>query len=94
MPQLVLSNFLRSHWEHLCEALEKSNHHANKDFRSRTLRGGGRLHNQDPLFLEIFFSFCKFIKSGKCTRSFLNNAGDALGGTNPIPWYLQICQKV
>ena len=42
---------------------------------------------------KFFFSFCKFIKSGKCTRSFLNNAGDALGGTNPIPWYLQICQK-
>ena len=42
----------------------------------------------------MFFSFCKFIKSGKCTRSFLNNAGDVLGGTNPIPSYIEICQKI
>ena len=55
MPQLVVSNFFRSPGEHLCEALEKSNHHANKDFQSRTMRGGGRLHNHDPLFLEMFF---------------------------------------
>ena len=54
MPQLVVSNFLRSPWDHLCEALEKPNHHANKDFQSRTMRGGGRLHNQDPLFLKMF----------------------------------------
>ena len=57
------------------------------------MRGGGRLHNQDPLFLEMFFSFCKFIKSGKYTRSFLSNAGHFLGGTNPILSYLQISQK-
>ena len=55
MPQLVVSIFIRSLCEHLCEALEKSNHHANKDFQSRTMRGGGRLHNQDPLYLEIYF---------------------------------------
>ena len=90
----MVSNFIRSPWEHFCVALKKSNQHAYKDFQSRTMRGGGRLHNQDPLFLEMFFfSFCKFIKSGKCTRSFLNNAGDLLGGTNPIPSYLQKCQK-
>ena len=51
------------------------------------------MHNQDPLFLEKKISFCKFIKSGKSTRSFLHNAGDVLGGTNPIQSYLQICQK-
>ena len=50
MPQLVVSNFIRNHLGHLCEALEKSNRHANKDFQSRTMRGGGRLHN-----LEMFF---------------------------------------
>ena len=33
------------------------------------------------------------MKSGKCAGSFLNNAGDVLGGTNPIPSYLQLCQK-
>ena len=41
----------------------------------------------------MVFSFCKFIKSGKCTCSFLSNAGDVLGRTNPTPSYLQICQK-
>ena len=55
MPQLVVSSFIRSPWANLCEALEKSNHPANKDFQSRTLRGGGRLHNQGTLFLEMFF---------------------------------------
>ena len=90
MPLLVVSNFIRSPWELLSEALEKSNHHANKDFQSGKMRGGGRLHNQDPLFLEMFFfSFCKFIKTGKCTHT----AGDVLRGTNPIPLYLQVCQK-
>ena len=93
MPQLVVRNFIRSPWEHLCETLEKSNYHANKEFQSSTMRGGGRLHNHDPLFLEMFFLFCSFIKSGKRTSSFLNNAEDVLGGTNPIPSYLQICQK-
>ena len=58
MPKLVVSNFILSPWEHLCEPLEKSNHQANKDFQSRTMRGGGRLHNQDPLLFEtlVFFS--------------------------------------
>ena len=94
ISQLVVNNFIRSPWEHLRQALEKSNHHANKDFQSRTIRGRGRLHNQDLLFLEMFFfSFCKIIKSGKCTCSFLSNAGDVLGGTNPILSFLQICQK-
>ena len=42
---------------------------------------------------KCFFLFCKFIKSGKCTRTFLSNAGDVLGGTNHIPSFLQLCQK-
>ena len=42
MPQLVVSNFIRSPWEHLWEVLEKSNHHANKEFQIRTMRGEGR----------------------------------------------------
>ena len=54
MPQLVVGNFIRSHWENLCE-VEKSNHYANNDFQTSTMRGGGRLHNQDPLFLKKFF---------------------------------------
>ena len=55
MPQLVVSNFIQLPWEHFCEALQKSHQHSNKDFQSRTMRGGGRLHNQDPLVLKMFF---------------------------------------
>ena len=95
MPQLVVSNFIQLPWEHFCEALQKSHQHSNKDFQSRTMRGGGRLHNQDPLVLKMFFfcSFSKFIKSGKCTRSCLNIAGDLLARNSPIPSYLQMSQK-
>ena len=95
MSQLVVSKFIRRPWEHLCKALKKSNQHANKDFQSRTRRADEdyitKTHCSSK---KMFFSpFCKFIKSGKCTRSFLNNAGDVLGGTHHIPSYLHKCQK-
>ena len=62
--------------------------------RTRIFKVGQCEEEEDPFFLEMFFfSLCKFIKSGKCTHSFLNNAGDVLGGNNPIPSYLQTCQK-
>ena len=61
-PSLVTSGFIDSPWNHMCEGLEKSNHHAHKDFQTRTMRGGGLLHHQDPLFLECCFSYCKFLK--------------------------------
>ena len=94
MPKLVVSNFILSPWEHLCEPLEKSNHQANKDFQSRTMRGGGRLHNQDPLLFEtLVFFLLQVHQIWQVHNFFLNNAGDVLGGTNPIPSYLQICQK-
>ena len=57
IPQIVEGNFVVSPWNHICEGLEKSNHHASKDFHSRTMRGGGKMCNHDPLFLESFFSF-------------------------------------
>ena len=71
-PLLIESGYIRSPWLHICEGLEKSNHHAHKDFQTRTMRGGGCIYHQDPMFLEIFFSYCKFLKlavaSGKKNR--------------------------
>ena len=62
IPPLIASGYIRSPWLHMCEGLEKSNHHAHKDFQTRTMRGGGWIYHQDPMFLEIFFSYCKFLK--------------------------------
>ena len=64
MPQLVESGFVRRPFDHMTEALEKSNHDANKDYHTKTMRGGGRDHNKDPLYLEAgASSFCKFLKN-------------------------------
>ena len=63
MPQLVEGGFVRRPFDHMTEALEKSNHDANKDYHTKTMRGGGRDHNKDPLYLEAgASSFCKFLK--------------------------------
>ena len=79
-----MSNFIQSPWENLYEALEKSNHRANKDFQSKQCEAEEDCQPR-PIVPRIFFSFREFIETGKCTRSFLNNAGDFFGGTNPIP---------
>ena len=42
----------------MCEAMEKSNHHAHKDVQTKTMRGGGKLYNPDPLLYEGFFPYC------------------------------------
>ena len=60
-PALVRSGYIKNPWEHMCEGMEKSNHHAHGNFHSKTLRGGGTLHHQDPLFLECFFLICPCI---------------------------------
>ena len=62
-PTLVASGFARAPWYHMCEALEKSNHHAHKDYQTKTMRGGGRHHQHDPLFLELVFSFYKMLRT-------------------------------
>ena len=41
--------------------MEKSNHHAHKDFQTKTMRGGRKLYNPDPLFYEGFFSHCHYL---------------------------------
>ena len=62
IPSLIASGYIKSPWLHMTEGLEKSNHTANKDFQTRTMRGGGCIYHHDPNFLEIFFSYCKFLK--------------------------------
>ena len=60
IPQIMDAGFVRSPWHHMCEAMEKSNHHAHKDFQTKTMGGGGKLYNPDSLF-EGFFSYCHFL---------------------------------
>ena len=55
MPQLVVSNFIQSPWEHSCEALENCSHHADKIFQKRKMRGGERLHNKTYYSSKFFF---------------------------------------
>ena len=61
IPQIMDAGFVRSPWHHMCEAMEKSNHHAHKDFQTKTMRGGEKLYNPDPLFYEGFFSYCHYL---------------------------------
>ena len=61
VPEIMQAGFVRSPWHHMCEAMEKSNHHAHKDFQTKTMRGGGKLYNPDPLFYEGFFSYCHYL---------------------------------
>lgn len=68
IPQIVESGFIRSPWDHMTEGLEKSNHHSHKNFQTRSMRGGGQFFNPDPMFLELFFSFCSLLRLNK-TRS-------------------------
>jgi hypothetical protein len=101
-PSLVKSGFITSPWFHMCEGLEKSNHHAHKDFQVRTMRGGGLIHHQDPLFLECCFSYCKFLKlavRNKATdiASMQSQTSEVVYGAPlenlPSPSYLEICKE-
>ena len=42
-PQLVESGCIQRPFDHMCEGLEKLNHHANRDFQTNTKRGGGKI---------------------------------------------------
>ena len=93
IPQIVEGNFVVSPWNHICEGLEKSNHHASKDFHTRTMRGGGKMCNHDPLFLESFFSFCKLLQRTKAEKE----VPDVLANLTSVfnvslgQTYLEIC---
>ena len=100
-PPLIRSGYVHNPWYHMCESLEKSNHHAQKDFHTRTTRGGGQIHNHDPMFLEVFFSYCKFLKmagpNGEDLRIIQKHANEVVNGIPlvevPVPTYLEICRK-
>ena len=46
----------------MCEGYEKSNHHANRDYQTKTMRGGEEIYRKDLLFLESSSSFIKFLR--------------------------------
>ena len=93
IPQILEGNFVASPWNHNCEGLERSNHHASKDFHTRTMRGGGKMCNHDPLFLESFFSFCKLLQRTKAEKE----VPDVLANLTSVfnvslgQTYLEIC---
>ena len=98
-PSLERSGFAASPWYHMTEAMEKSNHHAHKDFQTRTMRGGGLIHHQDPLFLELCFSFCKFVNMAKPKNmtTLMSQIAEVIHGEPldrlPSPSYLDICRR-
>ena len=61
-PQLVESGYIQRRFGHLCKGLVKSNQQANRGFQTKTMRRGGEIYHKDPLFLESYFSFLKFLK--------------------------------
>ena len=61
IPQIMDAGFVRSPRHHMCEAMEKSNHHAHKDFRTKTMRSKGKMYHLDPLFYEGFVSYCHYL---------------------------------
>ena len=63
MPRIVEGGFVERPFDHMCEGFEKSNHHANSCFQTKTMRGGGKIYHKDPLFLELSSSFGKFIRA-------------------------------
>ncbi len=64
--QILQKGYLSCVWNHLTEAMEKSNHHAQKYFYSKTIMGGGQLHHQNPMLLDLFFSFCRLLQIFDC----------------------------
>ena len=63
MPQIVEGGFVERFFDHMCEGLEKSNRHANRYFQTKTMRDGGKIYHKGLLFLELSFSFGKFLRA-------------------------------
>ena len=102
MPQIVEGGFVERPFDHMCEGLEKSNHHANRYFQTKTMRGGGKIYHKDPLFLELSSSFRKFLRASielktkkyECLEisEILEILVDDLDAKYPGPTYLEICK--
>ena len=60
VPEIMQTGVVRGPWHHMCETMEKSNHHAYKEFQTKTIRDRGKLYNSDPLFYEPF-SYCHYL---------------------------------
>ena len=102
MPQIVEGGFVERPFDHMCEGLEKSNHHANRYFQTKTMRGGGKIYHKGPLFLELSSSFAKFLRASiemktmkhDCVEisEILEKLVDDLNAKYPGPTYLEICK--
>ena len=95
-PQIMDAWFVRSPWHHLCEAIDKSNHHAHKDFQTKTMRSGTKLNNTDPLLFDDFFSYCHYLDIvSKHKRIPVSNTFDKLHKQfEQVTTYSEICKKV
>lgn len=97
IPQLLRAGYIKTPWNHMTEGLEKSNHTSQKLFHSKTMRGGGNLYHQDPMFLDIHTStFCKLVWTvQKPAADLIQDAKRTLfGETLPDEnlTYLDVCQ--
>ena len=102
MPQIVEGGFVERPFDHMCEGLEKSNHHANRYFQTKTMRGGGKIYHKDPLFLELSSSFGKFLRAsievetmkhdGLEISRILEKLVDDLDAKYPGPTYLKFAR--
>ncbi len=101
-PKLVASGYIRSPWYHMTEGLKKSEHRSHKDFQTRTMPGGGNLWYKDPMYLELYSSFCRVLKYAidiheKGAKFPVERTSEAIIG-EPLPEkrenYLDICQKI
>ena len=64
IPQIVGKGYLQAPWSHMVESFEKSDNHANKDFQTRKMRGGGHFWHWDPSLMDILFSYKRIFKLG------------------------------
>ena len=80
----------------MCEAMENSNDHAHKDFKTKTMRGGGNLYNPDPLFFEGFLSYCHYLDIvSKHKRILVSDTLDKLQNQfQPTTTFPEICKNV
>jgi hypothetical protein len=103
IPHLLSLGYIKTPWNHMTEAMEKSNHHAHKDYQTRTMRGGGLMTNEDPVYLDAHFSFCRLLdifkglEKGVTLNSKMRAAHMLLHGEalpDVVPTYKELCRVV
>lgn len=101
IPQLIEKGHIKNTWNHLTESLEKSNHHAQKLFHGKTMRRGGNIYHADPIYMELFQSFCGFFQKGATTvdmepivrRCHVAIYGEDVEDFNSADDYLTMCTR-